>query len=139
MGKRKRIYSERIKRNNKKIVTSILKKVRISPKKIRAAVYLIKGKNIFYVLNLLDNFLSYKLSIIFKKIINSAINNYINKYGKIYNKNLYIKNIIVNSNGYYKRVRYAPMGRSNEIKKRLSYIKLIIKIKKNGSKSKSNS
>ncbi|WGH24837.1 MAG: 50S ribosomal protein L22 [Candidatus Shikimatogenerans bostrichidophilus] len=124
MGKRKRLYSERIKRN--KEIFSIFKKVRISPKKIRATINLIKGKNVFYVLNLLDNFLSFKISIIFKKIIKSAIYNYINKNGEISFKDIYIKNIIVNSSGYYKRIKYAPMGRCHMIKKRLSYIKIII-------------
>ncbi|MDH3004211.1 MAG: 50S ribosomal protein L22 [Candidatus Shikimatogenerans sp. JK-2022] len=126
MGKRKRISSYIIKKNKKKITYSLLKNIKITPRKIRLIVNLIKGTNVYNALNILDNYISYKSSNILKNIILSAISNYINKNGDVNNKKLFIKNIIVNSSGIKKKIKYAPQGRCHIIRKRLSYIKLII-------------
>ncbi|MDH3005130.1 MAG: uL22 family ribosomal protein [Candidatus Shikimatogenerans sp. JK-2022] len=123
MGKIKRISSYK---NKNKINYSLLKRIRISPRKIRYFTNLIKGTNVDYALNILDNYISVKISNILKNLILSAISNYINKNGFINNNKLYINNIIVNSSGMIKRYRYAPLGRCHIIRKRLSNIKLII-------------
>ncbi|MDH3004718.1 MAG: uL22 family ribosomal protein [Candidatus Shikimatogenerans sp. JK-2022] len=132
MGKRKRIKSYIIKKEKKEKDYSILKNVRISPRKIRKVIKILKGINVKHAISILDNYISFKIANILKNIIFSAISNYINKNGIINNEKLYIKNIIVNSSGKIKKIKYASQGRIHIIKKRLSLIKL--EIKKNGSK-----
>ncbi|MDH3004427.1 MAG: uL22 family ribosomal protein [Candidatus Shikimatogenerans sp. JK-2022] len=126
MGKRKRISSKKIKENKKKYTYSLLNNVKISPRKIRLIVPLIKGVNVYYALNILENYISNKINNIFKNIILSAISNYINKYGNINYNELFIQNIIINNFGIKKKIKYASQGRCNIIKKRLSSIKIII-------------
>lgn len=127
MGKRKRISSYIIKNKNKKIYYSLLKRIRISSRKIIKLVNIIKGTNVNYALNILDNYINYKLIIIFKRLILSAIANFNYKNKKeVNNKNLYISNIIVNNSGYIKKLKYVSQGRCHIIRKRFSNIKLII-------------
>ncbi|WGH25019.1 MAG: 50S ribosomal protein L22 [Candidatus Shikimatogenerans bostrichidophilus] len=137
MGKRKRISSNKI--NKTKEIYSLLRYVKISPRKIRSVINIIKGKNLNYSLNILRNYISNKISNILIKLILSAISNYKNKTNiNISEDKLYIKNILVNSAGIKKKIKYVSQGRSILIKNRRSHIKLIIN-KKNGTKNKSNS
>ncbi|WGH25204.1 MAG: 50S ribosomal protein L22 [Candidatus Shikimatogenerans bostrichidophilus] len=129
MGKRKRITSYKIKNIKKNINYSLLRNIKISYRKIRSVTNLIKGTNVNYALNILDNYISIKSTNILKNLILSAVSNYINKNGFIEKNKLYINNIIVNSSGMRKRFKYAPQGRCHIIRKRLSYIKLYIKKK----------
>ncbi|WOX79148.1 large ribosomal subunit protein uL22 [Candidatus Shikimatogenerans bostrichidophilus] len=137
MGKRKRNTALKIKKKNKTKFYSYIKNVRISPRKIRNLINLIKGKKVLTAIEILKNYISYKKSKILINLILSTISNYKIKTGKKDIKNLYIYSLIVNSSGIIKRVKYAPQGRINEIRKRLSIIKLEIK-NKNGTKIKSN-
>ncbi|WOX79417.1 large ribosomal subunit protein uL22 [Candidatus Shikimatogenerans bostrichidophilus] len=130
MGKRKRNTALKIKKKNKNKIYSYIKNVRISPRKIRNLINLIKGKNVLNAIEILKNYISYKKSKILINLILSTISNYKIKTGKKDIKNLYIYSLIVNSSGIIKRVRYAPQGRINKIIKRLSIIKLEIKNKK---------
>ncbi|WGH25757.1 MAG: uL22 family ribosomal protein [Candidatus Shikimatogenerans bostrichidophilus] len=123
MGKRKRISSIKIKEKNIKKYF-LVKNVRISPKKIIFIKNIIKGKNLLYVINIIDNYISIKISKIFKNLILSVISNY--KIKKKNYKFFYINNVIIGSSGMVKRFRYASQGRYHKIRKRLSNIKLEI-------------
>ncbi|MDH3004566.1 MAG: uL22 family ribosomal protein [Candidatus Shikimatogenerans sp. JK-2022] len=128
MGKRKRLYSYKLKQEKKIKNITLLNKVKISPKKIIPVIKLIKGKSINYALNILDNYISYKISNILTNLIKSAISNYKNKKGEeeIDKNKIFIKNIIVNSSGIKKKIKYVSLGRCHIIKKKISNIKLII-------------
>ncbi|WGH27143.1 MAG: hypothetical protein NHG12_00190 [Candidatus Shikimatogenerans bostrichidophilus] len=126
MGKRKRLYSLYNKKKKKKKFITLIKNLKISPRKIRLLTDLLKGKKIFDSLNYLNNYKSYKKSKILINIILSSISNYKNKTGRNDIDNLYIKNIEVNSSGIIKKIKYVSQGRVNIIKKRLSLIKLEI-------------
>ncbi|WGH28136.1 MAG: uL22 family ribosomal protein [Candidatus Shikimatogenerans bostrichidophilus] len=130
MGKRKKNYSLLIKDRKKKKFFTLIKYLRISPRKIRLIVNLIKNKNIIETINFLKNYKSYKKSKILLNVIFLGISNYKNKTGLNNIKNLYIKNIEVNSSGMMKRIKYVSQGRVNIIRKKLSFIKLEIINKK---------
>ncbi|MDH3003710.1 MAG: uL22 family ribosomal protein [Candidatus Shikimatogenerans sp. JK-2022] len=138
MGKRKRLFSLKIKKNKKNKFITIIKYLKISPRKIRLLTNLIKGKKVIYSIYLLKNYKSYKKSKILLNIINTSIYNYKLKTKLNDVENLYIKNIIVNSSGMIKKIKYVSQGRINIIRKRLCYIKIELinyKIIKNGSKN----
>ncbi|WGH27655.1 MAG: uL22 family ribosomal protein [Candidatus Shikimatogenerans bostrichidophilus] len=131
MGKRKKNKSIEIKEKKKKKYYSIIKNLKISPRKIRPLINILKGKNVFNAIEILKNYISNKQSKILINLILSTISNFRIKKKKNENeKFLYIHNIIVNSSGIIKRTIFAPQGRLNKIRKRLSLIKLEIKIKK---------
>ncbi|WGH26647.1 MAG: uL22 family ribosomal protein [Candidatus Shikimatogenerans bostrichidophilus] len=130
MGKRKKNKSIIIKKNKKKKYYSIIKNSKISPRKIRPLIKILKGKNVFNAIEILKNYVSYKKSKILINLILSSISNYrLKNKNKNNEKSLYIYNIIVNSSGIIKRTIFAPQGRLNKIRKRLSLIKIEIKNK----------
>ncbi|XCC45275.1 MAG: uL22 family ribosomal protein [Candidatus Shikimatogenerans sp. Ttur] len=121
MGKRKRISNLKFKKNSKNII--FIKKIRISPRKIRVMLNLIKYKNVFEAINILK-FNNKKCSKILIKGIFSCINN-IN-----YKKTKYIYNIYISQVdlfGMYKRFIPVSRGKSHIIRKKISVIKIGIK------------
>jgi large subunit ribosomal protein L22 len=91
--------------------------------KLIKLINILKYKNIEYIINLLGN-IKNKGAIFLKKII---VNAYNQNYSKIESKNVYIKNIIINKSIRFKKMRPAPQGRANKIKKQFFKIILIIK------------
>ncbi|XBT18552.1 MAG: uL22m family ribosomal protein [Candidatus Shikimatogenerans sp. Tder] len=124
MGKRKRLSKfKKNSINNSNIITRVfLRKIRISPRKIRILNILIKNKNIITVLNLLK-FNNKKISKILIKTILSCLS-YKNDIKKINYKNIYINSFQVNQGGEYKRLNPVSRGKSNIIRKKISNLKL---------------
>ncbi|MDH3004933.1 MAG: hypothetical protein NHG09_00560 [Candidatus Shikimatogenerans sp. JK-2022] len=128
MGKRKKLYSLYLKEKKKKEIFSLYRKLRITSRKVRNYTNLIKGKNLEEAINILENFLNYKIANILKKLILSAFANYKYKIlDKKKKKNLYIKNIIVNNFKIKKKIKYCAQGRIGIIRKKYCNIKLEIK------------
>ncbi|WXB47366.1 MAG: uL22 family ribosomal protein [Candidatus Shikimatogenerans sp. Tmey] len=128
MGKRKRLskFKNNIMKYN--IITKInLKKIRISPRKIRTLTTLIKNKNVINILNILK-FNNKKFSKIMIKALLACISYNIDK--KINYKNIYINTFKVNQGGEYKRFNPVSRGTSHIIRKKISNVQLSLVYKK---------
>lgn len=98
--------------------------VRISPRKLRMIIELVKGKTTEEAIGILRN-LPKKGARILEKVIKSAENN-----AKRMEENVaewIVANIIVDGGPMLKRWRAAPMGRAVMIRKRTSHITVILK------------
>ena len=105
-------------------VRSKLKYVRISPRKARKAVDLIRGKRVEEAANLL--MLSpRKLARIVKKVLDSAIANANANYSMDVD-NLFVKRAFVDEGATMKRFMPRAMGRATQILKRTSHITIVL-------------
>ncbi len=111
---------------------SVLRQVRISPKKANIAAGLVRGKDVKEALDIL-NFTSKKGAKLVYKAIKSAASNAENNFKQSLD-NLYIKEIIVNEGMTYKRSMPASRGRSHPILKRNAHITVKIDVKTEASK-----
>ena len=105
-------------------VTAQLNNLRIAPRKVRAVVNLIKGKNVNTALDQLEYFVRKPVGPL-KKLLNSAIANAENNFSMV-KENLYIKELIVNEGVKLKRFRAKGFGRAANIQKKTSHIKLVL-------------
>ncbi|WP_375323278.1 50S ribosomal protein L22 [Candidatus Karelsulcia muelleri] len=101
-----------------------------SPRKLRLVADLIRNKKVEYSLFILKN-LKNKGGDIIYKILLSLIYNWKNEnYEKnINNYNLYIEKVLINQGYQLKKIRPAPQGRCNQVRKRYSNIKIILNSK----------
>ncbi|WP_204098306.1 large ribosomal subunit protein uL22 [Candidatus Karelsulcia muelleri] len=86
---------------------------------------IIKSKNIEYIMNLLGNFKT-KGALLLKEIILNAYKHF-SRQIESQTQNVYIKNILINKSISFKKLRAAPQGRANQIKKQFFKIILILK------------
>ena len=105
-------------------VTAQLNGLRIAPRKVRAVVNLIKGKNVIDAVSQLE-FMIKKPTLGLIKLLNSAISNAENTFGMA-RDNLYVKNILVDEDMKLKRFRAKGFGRAALIQKKTSHIKIIL-------------
>jgi len=100
------------------------KYVRLSPKKTRLVVDLIKGKTVEEAVYILDN-VNKRAKGPIKKVVNSAFANLNqNRTEKILSKDVYISVVRTNSGPYLMRYRAATMGRATPIRHRTSHIRV---------------
>ncbi len=100
--------------------------VRMSPRKVRLVVDLIRGKNVQLALGILDN-TNKKACPIVKTLLKSAIANAEQRHeGELDVDALTIKTAYVNSGRTLKRFRPRAMGRATPIRKRSSKITLVV-------------
>jgi large subunit ribosomal protein L22 len=105
-------------------VQSKLRYVRISPRKARKAVDLIRGRGVEEALNLL--MLSpQKSARIVKKVLDSAIANANANYSMDVD-NLFVKRAFVDEGATLKRFMPRAMGRATQILKRTSHITIVL-------------
>ena len=98
-----------------------------SPRKTRIMVNVIRGKNVDYAMNVLKY--SHKESAEkLLKLLKSAVANWQvkNEGARLENADLYVKTIMVDGGRMLKRIRTAPQGRANRIRKRSNHVTLII-------------
>ena len=113
-----------INENNKEI-KSFNRNLRITPRKARLIIDLIRGKNVDKALSILYN--TNKLGTYeILKIINNTINNAVNNFHMITNK-LYISTIFANDGIKMKRRMPRAKGNAFSIIKRTSNITVILK------------
>ena len=105
-------------------VKAQLNNLRQAPRKVRAVIGLLKGKNVNEALNQLEYYVRRPVEPV-KKLINSAIANGENNFNMI-KENLYIKSILVNEGKKLKRFRAKGFGRAAQIQKKTSQIVLIL-------------
>jgi large subunit ribosomal protein L22 len=104
---------------------STAKYLRISPKKVRQVVRLIKGKSVIEALGILK-YTPKKAALLVEKVLRAAVANAKQKNPNIESEALYIKHAYVDGGPILKRIRPRAMGRANRISKRTSHVTLII-------------
>ena len=105
-------------------VKAIDKYVKVSPRKTRLVIDLIRGKGIDQALNILvlsDKAVSKTILKILKSAVANAENNF-----ELDVDSLYVKKAYVDQGPTQKRMRPRAMGRGNVIRKRTSHITLVV-------------
>ncbi len=105
-------------------VKASAKNIRISPRKVRLIVDLIRGAKTIDALNQLA-FMNKKAKTVVEKLIKSAIANAMNTYD-LSEDNLFIREIRVDEGATMKRWMPRARGRATPIRKRTSHIKLVL-------------
>lgn len=98
-----------------------------SPRKTRIMANVIRGKNVDYAMNVLK-YSRRESAEKLLKLLKSAVANWQvkNEGARLENADLYVKTIMVDGGRMLKRIRTAPQGRANRIRKRSNHITLVI-------------
>lgn len=104
-----------------------LKYARISARKIKIVIDLIRGKKVDEALAILK-YTPKAASPLVEKVLKSAIANAENNHN-MKSDLLYIDQIYANQGPTMKRIRAATQGRANRIRKRTSHLQIILKEK----------
>ena len=102
------------------ISKATLRYIRISPRKVRPVIALVKGKSAEDAISTLYS-VKRKASGLLIDLINSAMANAMRIPGTVASS-LYVSNLIANGGPQLKRFRAASMGRAGMIRKRTSHI-----------------
>ncbi len=105
-------------------VKAVAKYVRISPRKVRLVIGLVRGKRVDESLNILQ-FTPKRAAHIVRKLIKSAIANAEQK-PDVDIDNLYIKYIYADEGPTLKRYRARALGRAVRIRRRTSHITVVL-------------
>lgn len=108
-----------------KLYRAVMKSVRVSPRKVRLVIDLIRGKNVGQALGILDN-TTKRSSPIVKTLLKSAIANAEQHNEDLDVDALKVKTAFVDSGPTLKRWRPRAMGRGAPIRKRTSRITLMV-------------
>jgi large subunit ribosomal protein L22 len=126
MGVRKQNAADARKEANKSRYFAVLRNCPTSPRKMRLLADLIRGKEVFMALNILK-FNPKEASGRMEKLLASAISNYEAKTGeRPEDSNLVVKEVFVDSAIQMKRLRTAPQGRANRIRKRSNHVTIVV-------------
>ncbi len=101
-----------------------LNRLRIPPRKVRLVAGLLRGKDVIKALHQLEHLVKRPAPYL-KKLIDSAVASAENNFNMV-KDNLYIKELIVNEGVKLKRFKAKGFGRSSEIQKKTSHIKIIL-------------
>ncbi|GAB4487544.1 MAG: 50S ribosomal protein L22 [Thermodesulfovibrionales bacterium] len=104
---------------------SVLKYGRLTPRKARRVVDLIRGKKAGEALIAL-RFMPYRAARYIEKILKSAMANAEQKNASVDSEALVIKKAFVDAGSTMKRMEPRAMGRANVIKKRSCHITLVL-------------
>jgi large subunit ribosomal protein L22 len=100
------------------------KYIRLSPKKARLVLDLVKGKTVEEAVYILDS-INKRARGPIRKVVNSAFANLNqNRTEKFLSKDVYISTIKADSGPYLMRYRAATMGRATPIRHRTSHIRV---------------
>ena len=105
-------------------VRAIAKSVRMSPRKAKLVIDLIRGKKVGQAIAILNNVESTVKEPI-SKVLNSAIANAVNN-NKLEADNLYIKEIYANPGQILKRMRPRAKGSGDRILKRTCHLTVVL-------------
>lgn len=103
---------------------AITKFVRLSPRKVRLVVDEIRGKGVEEALNILK-FVPKRSAAIVSKTLRAAVANAEGNQSVDVDK-LYVKRVMVDEGGMWKRFMPRAMGRATRIRKRLSHITVVL-------------
>ncbi|MCQ2283966.1 MAG: 50S ribosomal protein L22 [Bacteroidales bacterium] len=127
MSKKQKLAADARKEANKTVYMARLVDNPTSPRKTRIMANVIRGKNVDYAMNVLK-YSRRESSEKLLKLLKSAIANWQvkNEGARLENADLYVKTIYVDGGRMLKRIRTAPQGRANRIRKRSNHVTLII-------------
>ena len=134
MGARKRLAAEARKEARKSVYMARLVDNPTSPRKTRIMADVIRGKDVDYAMNVLK-YSQKESAEKLLKLLKSAIANWQvkNEGQRLEDVQLYVKSIVVDSGRMLKRIRTAPQGRANRVRKRSNHVTIIIDDKTNNS------
>ena len=128
MGIRKKEMADKMKEERKSTYFAKLNNCPTSPRKMRLVAGLIKGQEVSKALNILK-FSTKEAAGRMEKLLSSAIANYESKSGSRADEgNLFVKEVRVDSGFQLKRLRTAPQGRANRIRKRSNHVTIIVDV-----------
>ena len=106
---------------------AVARYIRISPRKVKRVMDLVKGRNVEEALSFLQ-FTPNAAATLLGKTIQSAVANALNEEGnaKLDVEDLYIKRINVGQGPTMRRFRPRSMGRASRIRKRTSHLTVIV-------------
>lgn len=127
MSASKKLAANARKEANKTVYMARLVDNPTSPRKTRIMANVIRGKNVDYAINVLK-YSPRESSEKLLKLLKSAIANWQvkNEGMRLENADLYVKTIMVDGGRMLKRIRTAPQGRANRIRKRSNHVTLVI-------------
>ncbi len=127
MSASKKLAANARKEANKTVYMARLVDNPTSPRKTRIMANVIRGKNVDYAMNVLK-YSPRESSEKLLKLLKSAIANWQvkNEGMRLENADLYVKTIMVDGGRMLKRIRTAPQGRANRIRKRYNHVTLVI-------------
>lgn len=127
MSASKKLAANARKEANKTVYMARLVDNPTSPRKTRIMANVIRGKNVDYAMNVLK-YSPRESSEKLLKLLKSAIANWQvkNEGIRLENADLYVKTIMVDGGRMLKRIRTAPQGRANRIRKRSNHVTLVI-------------
>jgi large subunit ribosomal protein L22 len=126
MGVRKQNAADARKEANKSRYFAKLNNCPTSPRKMRLLADLIRGKEVYLALNILK-FNAKEASGRLEKLLTSAISNFEAKTGeRPEDSNLVVKEVFVDSALQMKRLRTAPQGRANRVRKRSNHVTIVV-------------
>ena len=102
-----------------------LKSARISARKVKIVIDLIRGKDVAEALAILK-YTPKAASPVVEKLVKSAMANAENNHNMEADK-LYVAEVYANQGTTMKRIRAATQGRANRIRKRTSHITVVLK------------
>ena len=109
---------------------AVAKHIRVSPRKARQVMDLIRGKDVANA-NAILKFMPNKGAEIISKVLNSAIANAEHNY-EMDSNNLYVSKAFVDQGPTLKRFKPRAQGRADSIRKRTSHITVVVAEKKEG-------
>ncbi len=106
---------------------AVARYIRMSPRKVRQVVDLIRGKSVEEAINLL-HFTPKRGSGPVEKVLRSAVANAMNKEesSKLDPEDLFVKKIYVDEGPTMRRYNPGPMGRASLIRKRFCHISVVV-------------
>ncbi len=127
MSANKKLAAEARKEANKTIYMARLVDNPTSPRKMRIMANVIRGKNVDYAMSVLK-YSRREAAEKLLKLLKSAVANWQvkNDGARLENADLYVRTIMVDGGRMLKRIRTAPQGRANRIRKRSNHVTLII-------------
>lgn len=106
---------------------AIARYVRMSPRKARRVVDLVRGKEVDAAINIL-HFTRKRAALPVEKALRSAVANMVNNKDakKVNSDDLYVKTVFVDGGYTLKRFRAGSMGRASRIRKRTCHITVVV-------------
>ncbi len=127
MGARKRIKADRKKEEKKSVSFAILRNCPSSPRKMRLVADLVRGVEVDKALDILK-YSPKSASRDIEKLLKSAVSNWQtkNEGSRMEDANLIVSLIHVDEGRALKRIKPAPQGRANRIRKRSNHVTLVV-------------
>ena len=129
MGARKKLMAERQKEIKRHTAIAKLNDVPTSPRKMRLVADIIRGVEVNRALDILK-YSKKEASVRLETLLRSAIANWEAKNEadkkELENGNVIVSTIMVGQGRSLKRIRTAPQGRANRIRKRSNHVTIIL-------------